>query len=120
MDERVMDEDEAPNKHGALLTFVDDFEEWRWEHENQVTDISARAVRQFLRELSDSCSFVIYPSDEGGRVVLTALHGDFHIETDLRDLLRDFAGNDGWQAEEKAAFRRVLQNVINSMEERTP
>jgi hypothetical protein len=106
------DEDGAPNKHGACLTYVDDFDEWRWENDNAVTDISARAVRQFLREFGNDCAFDIYPSDEGGKVVLTALQCDLSVESSLADLLHSFVANDGWCEDEKASFKRVLQDIL--------
>jgi hypothetical protein len=106
--------DETPNERGAVLTFVDDFKEWRWDHENTVTDISSRAVLQYLGELSGDCGFVIYPSDDGARVVLSGLGGDFQIEAELGGLLRDFATNDGWHPDEQAAFRRMLQDILNT------
>lgn len=108
-------EDDAPNEHGACVTFVDEFDQWNWENANAVTDISARAVRQFLREFSSSCGFVIYPSDEGGRVVLNAFECDLSVETDLASLLHHFAGNDGWHEDERASFKRVLQDVLKSL-----
>jgi len=108
-------EDDAPNEHGALLTFADDLDEWRWEQADAVTGISARAVRLFLGELGRNCALVIYPEDDGATVVMVAFGGELRIEADLGGVLRDFAANERWHANEKAAFKGVLQDVLKAL-----
>jgi len=102
---------ETFNGHGALLTFVDDFDGWHWDDRDAVTDISAKAVRRFIKELSGDCRFVIYPSDEGGRIILSGLRCDIQIEADLGSVLRHFAMHD-WDEAEQLAFRRLLGDIL--------
>lgn len=98
--------------YGVQLDFADDLSDWRWEEERTVTDISVRAVRQFIRELDRDVWFYICPSDEGADVVLSALGGDFHVMADLGEVLEAFASNAVYGAEERARFRGILEGVL--------
>jgi len=102
---------ETFNEHGALLTFVDDFDDWIWDDKDKITDISAKAVRKFLSEFSRSCSFVIYPSEDGGQLILNALQCDIQVEASLGSVLRHFATH-GWDKEDQLSFRRMLGDIL--------
>ena len=108
-----MMEDETRNKHGVHVECADIFQQWIWDDQDAVTNISAKAVRLFLTEVADGCAFYIRPEDYGGRIVLVALNGELHIEADMGAILRDCARNERWRGSEKQDLKRLLQEVVS-------
>ena len=75
-----------PNKWGVTVWLsIDRFDEWKWDGQDAITDISARAARVVLEEIAeDSRLWLVEKTEEDGMAVeMCALDGDLVVEADL-------------------------------------
>ena len=112
MTDKIEDEVSEPNKHGvtAGLAF-DRFDDWQWEGQDAITNISARAARLVMREMMNDSQFWLREHDGDITVAMVALDADLVFEVNLLHLVRDFIRVHTEEID-RATMRRVLTKAL--------
>jgi hypothetical protein len=110
----MAEDDDAPkpNKWGVTVGLsFDRFDDWEWEGQDQITNISARAARVVIEEIANDCRFGLMEREDGFDVSVWALDADLVFEADLLHLVREFVRINDREID-RVRLRRVLTEAL--------